>query len=85
MATSFTGEISTQGNFVDLETASGVTFTTGNSYTIQIQNTGYLKLNDAIFTIYTDTPFTYNAGTDTLYIKTEGNSCLVTILENSQS
>lgn len=81
MATSYTGTINTNGTFVDLATESGVTFTSGKSYTIQIQNLAYIKLADAIFTIYTNDPFTYTAGSDSLYIKTNNTSCVVTILE----
>lgn len=81
MATSYTGTINTNGEFIDLATESGVTFTSGKSYTIQIQNIGYLKLGDAEFAIYTNDPFTYTAGSDDLYIKTLNNSCVVSIYE----
>lgn len=81
MATSYTGRIGTDGQYVDLATESGVTFTSGTTYTIQIQNLAYLKLGDAEFAIYTNDPFTYTAGSDTLYIKTTYNTCVVTILQ----
>ena len=33
-------EINTDGDYVDLETATGLTFTTGTKYTMQVQNAG---------------------------------------------
>lgn len=83
MTTSFTGKIETNGEYETVSSLSGVTFTSGKSYSIQIQNLAYLKIADAEFAIYTDEPFTYTASSDDLYIKTDYASCVLTILENA--
>ena len=82
MTESYTGSIKTEGQFETVESLTNVTFTAGNTYTMQIQNLAYLKLGDAVFSITTDQPFTYKAGTDDLYIKTTYGECVLTILEN---
>lgn len=81
MATSFTGQIQTNGEFVSVATETGVTFTSGKTYSMQIQNGAYLKLSDAIFQV-NNSIFTYKAGTADLKIKTNYNACVLTILEN---
>ena len=67
MAESFTGEIDTQGEYVTVESQTdGFTFTAGKTYSMQIIKLAYLKISDAEFTINTDQPFEYKAGTDDL-------------------
>lgn len=84
MATSYTGKINTHGEFIDLGEETEITFTSGNTYSIQIVGMGYLKVQDAEFPIFTNDPFTYTASSDTVYFKTEENrSCQVIILENA--
>ena len=84
-AQSYTGSINTNGEFVDVETLTGITFTPGNNYSVQIQNLAYFKIGDAIFTIYTDDPWNFVAGTDTPYIKTDLKDCVLTIYESEAS
>ena len=91
-ANSFTGNISTNGSFVTIESVTvGVTgsnftgFTSGKIYTMCIENSAYIKISDAIFPIHNE-KFQYKAGDDDIYIKTDYSStnnisCLLTILE----
>lgn len=86
MATSYTGTIKTNGEFIDISTESGVTFTSGKSYTIQIlpnNDIVYFKVADAIFEIDNSNPFTYTAGSDSPKLKTNYKECTLTILEGA--
>lgn len=80
---SFTGRINTNNEFVTVESvATGVTFTVGNTYTMNVSNSAEVKVANAIFPI-TNEKFQYKAGADDLYIKTQdGYTCTLTILEN---
>lgn len=85
MATnSFTGTINTHNEFVTVESVTdGFTFTVGKIYTMQVQNSAYLKVSDAEF--YLDSEkFQYKAGTDDLYIKTSTLGVTLTILESEE-
>lgn len=76
---SYTGPVDTNGEFESVEEITGITFTVGENYSIQMQNTAYLKIADAVFTIYTDDPFNFVAGSDTPYIKTNYGKCILTV------
>ena len=78
---SFTGRINTNNEFSDVATLTGITFTIGNTYGIQIQNIGEVKLADAIFTVTDDKPFNFTCGTDDLYIKTNELGAMLTVLD----
>lgn len=78
---SFTGSITTNGEFVTIAELTNFSFTSGKTYTIQIQNIADLKIADAIFTIVNNPIFTLTASDDDVYIKTNGYVTL-TILEN---
>lgn len=77
---SYTGVINTNGEWVSVATATELTLTSGKTYNMQIQNTGYLKVGDAEF-CFSCEKFDYKATSDTLYIKTMGSPCTLTILE----
>lgn len=79
-AQSATVIVNTQGDFETVESLTSLTFTANTIYTIQILNTAYLKLGDAIFELRNQV-VKYKAGTDTLYIKTENIPCTVAIYE----
>lgn len=79
---SCTIDVNTQGEFETVESLTGVSFTGGNTYTIQVQNTCELKIADAIFPIKTDIPFTYVAGSEDVYIRTRFGGTRITILES---
>lgn len=81
---SFTGEINTNGEFVTVESLTSISFTGGNTYTMQIKNWAELKILDAIFFL-SDEKFQYTAGTEDLYIRTKGFNCELTILENEEA
>ena len=82
MAESYTGTIKTDGEWQSVETVTGVTFTVGNIYTMNVINTAEIKVANAIFPISNE-KFQYKAGSDDLYIKTQdGYTCTLTILEN---
>ena len=72
--------VDTDGAFEKVSTLASVTFTDGDSYTIQVQNTASLKIGDAIFTVR-DKIFNYKASSEELYIKNEGTPCILTILD----
>lgn len=81
-ANSFTGKINTDNQFETVESvAEGFTFTVGKIYTMQIQNNAYFKVSDAEFYLSNE-KFQYKAGTDDLYIKTDDNDVVLTILED---
>ena len=73
MANLATITVKTNGEYADLATLASVTFTSGNKYQIQVQNLAYLRegTNGKGFLITSDKPFTYVAGSDDLYIKTD--------------
>ena len=79
---SYTGTINTGTDFESVSTLTGVTFTSGTTYTMQIQGLAWLKIGDAVFLIKGETPFEYKAGSEDLYIKTTGHDAILTILEN---
>lgn len=79
---SYTGTINTGTDFESVSTLTGVTFTSETTYTMQIQNLGWLKIGDAIFTINSDLPFGYKAGSEAIYIKTTDRGVILSILEN---
>lgn len=82
MAESYTGTIKTNGEWQSVETVTGVTFTVGNTYTMNVINTAEIKVANAIFPISNE-KLQYKAGADDLYIKTQdGYTCTLTILEN---
>ena len=73
MANLATVEVKTGGEYVDLAELADVTFTSGNSYQIQVQNLAYLRegsVGDG-FLVNTDKPFTYVASGSDLYIKAD--------------
>ena len=78
---SYTGEIDTNGEYESVETLTELTFVAGTVYSIQIQNLADWKVGDAEFTIYTDDVWGFKAGSEVPYIKTNHNSCILTILE----
>ena len=78
---SFTGTINTNGEFAEVSELTDVTFSSGTTYNMQIQNVAYLKVGDAVF-CFNNEKFDYKASSDTLYIKTAtGSACELTILE----
>ena len=80
MATSYTGII-TAPDWESVATLTGVTFTSGKVYSIQVKNQCQLKVGDAIFDAE-NRDIIYVAGSDAIYIKTGGISCRLTVLEN---
>lgn len=96
-ANSFTGNISTNGEFQTIESLTvGVTgsnftgFTAGKTYNLCIQNSAYVKVSDAIFPIHNE-KFDYKPNADDdIYIKTDYSStnniyCILTILEVTEN
>lgn len=80
MAQSFTGVINTNGEWETVSSLTNITFAEGTTYNMQINNLAYLKIGDAVFSFNCE-KFDYKAGTDDLYIKTNNNSCTLSILE----
>lgn len=84
MAEGYTKTINTNGEFVNLTTDLGITFTSGKSYTIQVQNVADIKIANAIFSLVNQ-EFTYWAGSVDVYIKTAPRrTCVLTVLENEE-
>lgn len=82
MVESYTGTIKTDGQWQSVETVTGVTFTVGNTYTMNVINTAEIKVAKAIFPV-TNEKFQYTVGAADLYIKTQdGYTCTLTILES---
>ena len=81
MANSYTGVVNTNNEFKKVSEVTDYTFTAGNTYTMQIQGSAYLKIGDAEFHINNE-KFTYKATSDDLYIKTYAFNVTLTILEN---
>lgn len=82
MANSFTGTINTNGEFISINELTGLTLTSGKTYSIQVQNIAEIKITDAIFTINNE-KFTWTQGNDAIYIRTPGLPAVLTILENA--
>ena len=82
MANLWTGMIDTNDEYVKLETASEQTFVDKTVYTIQIQNTAWIREGEdgEGFIITSNKPFTmtYDENED-IYIKTGFQSCIVNI------
>lgn len=79
-AQSFTGVINTNGDWETVASLTNITFTEGTTYNIQINNLAYLKIGNAVFS-FNGEKFDYKASSDDLYIKTNNNSCTLSILE----
>lgn len=79
MANLATIEVNTNGEYLDLAELADITFSSGNTYLIQIQNMAYIREGETGegFLINSDKPFQYTAGSDDLYIK--ANYCVVNI------
>lgn len=85
MAQSYTGVINTNGEYETVESLTNVSFTSGTTYNMQIQNQGYLnpvymKVGNAEFK-FGDEKFDFKAGSDDLYIKTTEGPIVLVILE----
>lgn len=82
MVDSYTGTIQTLDEFVSVETLTGLTFTASKTYSMQIADSAYIKLGNAVFS-FNNEKFEYKAGTEDMYIRTRNkNYCTLTILEN---
>lgn len=82
MSNLYTGTIDTEGQYQTLASLTGLTFTDGNKYEIQIQNQAYVRegLTGDGFLINSDRPFIYTCASDDLYIKTN-TICVVNIAD----
>lgn len=77
---SYTGTVDTQGEWLSIQTATGFTFLEGKTYNIQVQNSAYLRIGKAVF-YFGNEKFDYKANGSNLYIKTNYNPCVLSILE----
>lgn len=78
------GSIQTDGEYVTLSSISGVTFTSGTTYTLQVKGKCYLceksaKPTSGGFLITEEMPIQYAAGSDDLYVRNVSDSCLINI------
>lgn len=80
-AVSFTGILNTNGQYKTVESLTGLTLTSGKTYTIQVQNTGYLKVADAEFCVRNQI-LTFTQDSDELYFKSNDPGPF-SILENA--
>lgn len=78
---SYTGIINTNGTYETVESLTGLTLTSGKTYSMQIQNIGYIKIADAEFCINNQI-FTFTQGEDSLYFKSN-SPAIFAILENA--
>lgn len=83
MANLFTGSVNTQGEYQDISTLSGVTFVNDTTYTLQIQNTAWIREGETGkgFLVTDITPFYYTARGNTLYIRTENFPAILNIAD----
>ena len=81
---SFTGGINTKNEYVLVETLTGVTFTVGNTYTLQTSEWTNVKVADAEFNVSLFKPFQFVMGSEDIYIKTGFVGCRLTVLENEE-
>lgn len=79
-AVSYTGTIDTNGEYETVESLTELTLTSGKTYTVQIQNIGYIKIADAEFCVQ-NRIFTFTQGEDALYFKSNQPAAF-SILEN---
>lgn len=79
MAQSYTGTI-TAPDWESVATITGVTFTSGKVYDLQVKGQCQLKVGNAIFDVE-NREVIYVATSEAIYIKTGGVSCRLTVLE----
>ena len=79
---SYTGNIDTNNEWQKVSELTGISFTNGNTYSMQINNWARVKVANAEFSCSNE-KFSYKATSDDLYIKTTNGSCQLTVLENS--
>jgi len=77
--TSYTGKIISP-EYATVASKTGISFTSGKTYTMQIQGSAWLKEDDAEF-LFSNREFQYKASSSDLYIKTTEMGCLMTFLE----
>ena len=82
MANLYTGTIECNGEYKNIATETGVTFTTGNNYQIQFLNTGYIREGEEGkgFYVSSSNPITYECDGDDLYV-CNGSSVVINIAE----
>ena len=83
MANLYTGVIKTNGEYKKVSELTGITFTTGTDYTIQIQNSAYIRegtIGDGFF-INNSNPFAYKSNGEDLYIKVDYGYCVINIAD----
>ena len=82
MANLYTGTIKCDGEYKNIATETGVTFTTGNTYQIQFLNTGYVRegVTGEGFFVSSSDPFSYKCNGDDLYV-CNGSSVVINIAE----
>ncbi len=85
MANLYTGNINTNGKYVNLSTLTGVTFTEGTTYAIQIQNTAWLRegTDGQGFIFNKDKGYSWTCKGDDLYIRTTLADAIINIAEDS--
>ena len=79
MSQSYTGTISAP-DWTTVSSLTGVTFTSGNVYNMQVAKQCQFKVGNAEFTAFNRDVY-YVASGDDLYIKTGGTDCRLTVLE----
>lgn len=85
MSNLYTGEINTQGEYVNLAQIAGITFTQDTTYAFQIQNAAWLRegTEGKGFLFNKDKGYNWTCKGDDLYIRTTLSPAIVNIAENS--
>lgn len=79
MANLYSGHIDTKGEYESVETLTGLTFTSGTTYTIQCLDNAYVREGEIGTGFRASSKLIqYTAGDDTLYIK---GDCHINIAE----
>lgn len=83
MTNLYSGTINTRGQYQNLATLTGLTFTVGTKYTIQIQNSAYIREGEVGngFLISNIKPFILDYKGGDVFIKTEFWSVVVNIAD----
>ena len=82
MANLWSGKIEDTGLYQNLETATGLTFTEGNTYAIQIENGGAHIREGSTgrgFSVYDSKIISFTKSADDIYIEPMSDSCFVNI------
>lgn len=81
---SYTHQIQTDGDYVNVSDLTGFSFKKDKTYTLYVGNSAFFKLGNAIFPVHNQY-IKYSLSDDALMIKTDYMPCTLTVYENGKS